>query len=185
MKALPMQKIEALKTRVDNFAQDAVLTASITAGLAAARIEEQLLKLPRPLKSSSDDQLMSALGKLGSGLITGIYMVKSGKTTSLGLVDRRLNKFGKVSARIGLVMTAALTPLVLHELWARQREQSVSLDGAAAEDFMQNMSYADMLAALKKPINLDQLDGLVARIGATPPGNMSNLRFDQIATGKG
>ena len=206
MNGLPIGKIQALTARVVENAQDAALTATITAQLAAARIvanaqdialdattatyvtaarvEKKLLGLPRPLRSSTDDELVSALSKLGSGLVTTAYMVKSGKTTTFGLVDRRLNKFGKVSARIGLVMTATLTPLVLHEFWARQREKAIGLKKTAAES-MQNMSYADTLAALKRPIDLDQFDDLLARMAAAPVGSISDLRFDQITTGQG
>lgn len=185
MNALSTDKLQALASRVVANAQDIALNATTATYVTAARVEKKLLGLPRPLRSSTDDELVSALSKLGSGLITTAYMIKSGKTTTFGLVDRRLNKFGKVSARIGLVMTATLMPLVLHELWARQREKAIGLKKTAAES-MQNMSYGDLLTMLRNPTGPDQLDGLIAAMMANAPaGNISDLRFDQIANGKG
>lgn len=179
MNALSTDKLQALASRVVANAQDIALNATTATYVTAARVEKKLLGLPRPLRSSTDDELVSALSKLGSGLITTAYMIKSGKTTTFGLVDRRLNKFGKVSARIGLVMTATLMPLVLHELWARQREKVIGLKKTTGEDPMQNMSYGDLLTVLRNPTDPDQLDGLIAAMMANAPvGSISDLRFD-------
>ena len=207
MNALPIGKIQALTARVVENAQDAALTATITTQLAAARVvanahdialdattaahvtaarvEKKLLELPRPLKSRSVDQLVDLLANYASGILAGAYMLKTGKFIAFGLVDRRINKLGRVSIGIGVAMSTALMPLLIHELWARQRELVNNPKKAAAMDFAMNASWSQLGAELlRNPVDPDLIDGLAARASANRGPKISDLTFDQIIKGE-
>ena len=207
MQALSTDKLQALAARVVENAQDAALTATNTAQLAAARVvanahdialdattvahvtaarvEKKLLELPRPLKSRTVDQLVDMLADYTSAILVGSYMLKTGKIIAFGLVDRRFSRIGKISVSIGTAMSGALMPILIHELWARRREQAISLKKAAAIDFAMNASWSQLGAELlRNPVDPDLIDGLAARASANRGPKISDLTFDQIIKGE-
>lgn len=95
--------------------------------LAAARnrAETTLMRLPRPVESLTDEQLLDRIIKLLVGSTRTAYSVKTGKTTMLMLRDRRLNKWGIRLSAVGTVMSSVLLLVYLHEFWARQPQREI------------------------------------------------------------
>lgn len=97
---------------------DDILFAAET---AVDRAAMQLAKLPRPLKDVRDEKLINLAARhLITGTLQSISLA-TGKSLGFGLVDRRLNRAGKIMGGIGLATSVALALAATHELYVRTK----------------------------------------------------------------
>lgn len=114
---------------------DDILFAAETAVDRAAR---QLAKLPRPLKDVSDEKLINlAAGHLITGTLQSISLA-TGKSLGFGLVDRWLNRAGKIMGGIGLATSVALALAATHELYVRTKP-TTGLSHEEADDMIRRL----------------------------------------------
>ena len=110
-----------IKSHVSQAATAAAATVGYLGGVAVGTTERWILSLPRLLKAATDEKLVNLAGKsLVGGTAYGISL-KTGKTLSFGLIDRRLSKAGKVMFGVGLGIYTIIGLLAAHELYARSR----------------------------------------------------------------
>lgn len=107
---------------------DIVFTAETAADHAAM----QLTKLPRPLKGVSDEKLINlAAGHLIAGTLQSISLT-TGKSLGFGLVNRQLNRAGKIVGGISLATSIVLALAAAHELYVRANPTLLSREEADA-----------------------------------------------------
>ena len=109
-------------------------TVGYLVGVVVGTTERWILSLPRLLKAATDEKLVNLAAKsLMGGTAYGLSL-KTGKTLSFGLIDRRLSKGGKVMFGVGLGIYAIIGLLATHELYARSRTPELQAEEVEDED---------------------------------------------------
>ena len=112
---------------IKSYANQTVSTTARKAGRLVGYVvgstEQWLLDLPRPLKKAKDAELANLAGRCACGILLTAYQAKSGKTLHQGLVNRQLNRYGKVANAFGLAALIPIGVMTTHELVVRHLEE--------------------------------------------------------------
>ena len=133
------KSIYKLRYRVREGIQEVVFFAPVIIEAGAAKITQSLKALPRPHKDVSDRQLETMTLVTTTTTLVNIYQVVTGKSSSSGLIDRRLTKRGRTQAGIGLIVNTPFAIICALESWVRyvnagSEDEAVNLDSVGIRD---------------------------------------------------